>query len=154
MFRNSSEVLRTAIGLWRFAVGVGHADELLAAVDPQAAYVLVEFGNPSRGWHDAPVLIGGEASPHVRRVRNLHFDLLVTGTELAALGALMRREHDGSLTCYQFKEKPRADFRLPDHEPARTHAMQGQGGAPAGAASSRRRVCSCPGLTPDLGHAG
>ena len=123
----SRDVVQTDFGLWRLGVGVGHADELLAAVDPQAAHVIVECGNPSLGWHNAPVLIGNEAAPQVRRVRGLHFDLLVTGTELAALGPLMRDEHDGSLTCYQLKEKPKADFRLPDQEPARTHAMRGQG---------------------------
>ena len=127
MTRYPSDVVQTATGLWRLGVGVGHADELLAAVDPQAAYVVVECGNPGRGWHDAPVRIGDEAAPQVRRVRGLHFDLLVAGAELTALGSLMRREHDGSLTCYQFEEEPKADFRLPDREPARTHAMRGQG---------------------------
>lgn len=123
----SYEVALTATGLWRLAVGIGHADELLAAVDPAAAFVLVECGNPSRGWHNAAVTIGDEVAPQVRRVRSLRFDLLVDGTQLPELGPLLRREHDGSLTCYQFAQEPAADFRLPDNEPARTHAMRGQG---------------------------
>jgi len=105
----------------------GHADELLAALDPDVSFVVIECGDPSLGWHDALVAIGEEVTPRLRRVRNLAFDLLVNPSEAASLGPLVRTEHDGSLRCYQLNAEPRSGFRLPDVGHGRAEAMRGFG---------------------------
>jgi len=101
----------------------GRADHLLAALDPEAAHVVVLCGDPGRGWRDLAVDIGTEERPTVRRVRRVSFELLVTGAEAAELGPHLRAEHDGSLHCYQFAALPDDGLHLPLAVP-RQHLAQ------------------------------
>lgn len=108
----------------------GHADELLSALDPDSPFVLIECGDPSRGWHDALVTIGPESSPSSRLVRNVSFDVLVTPADAAGLGPLLRAEHDGQLRAVQLMREPSAHFRLPAADRGLAQANEWTGGSP------------------------
>ena len=116
-------------GLWRTSVWPGHADVLLSALDPGAGFVLIETWDGIPGWHDALVTIGAAQEPRTRLVRHHRFDLLVTPTEAIEIGQQLRSQGiaGGGLGCYQFPERPRPDFRLPEDARARADAMRGQG---------------------------
>jgi hypothetical protein len=114
-------------GLWSVGVFPGHADELLGALDPTVPFVLIECGNPRRGWHDALVTIGPESSPVSRRVRNVSFDVLTTPAEASGLGPLLRADHDGRLRAIQLTRQPSAHFRLPMVDRGLARAMRGLG---------------------------
>lgn len=126
---NVSEPHQVESGLWCITVDVGHADDLLAALDPDHAFVLIETWDGDPDWHEVVVSAGGADSPRTRFVRRHSFDLLVTPAEAVEIGVHLRNEGvaGGGLSCYQFRQPPKATFRLPDSAKGHADALHGQG---------------------------
>lgn len=116
-------------GLWCVAVHPGHADLLLAALDAAMSFVLIESWDGISDWHEAVVRIGADAEPRLRVVRRLSFDLLVAPSEAAEIGGQLRElgVAGGGLLCHQFRQRPHANFHMPDSGKARADAARGQG---------------------------
>jgi hypothetical protein len=92
--------------VWSFAVFLGHADELMAALNPVLDVVVVEDasgGGP--GWYDAQVALGGEPTT-THRVRGVTFDLLVTPSRALEVGPSLRTSGSGQLFCWQAARLP------------------------------------------------
>ena len=123
------EVLQNDHGLWHTLLPSARADNLLGALDPDAMFVLIETWDGNWDWHEATVSVGPQDEPRTRLVRHHRFDLLVTAAEALEIGRHFhaRRIDGGGLGCYQFRQRPRADFRLPDSPRGRADAMRGQG---------------------------
>lgn len=121
-----SEVSLNPGGAWHFSAYPGRADLLLAALDPTAAYVLIETYDGVHGWHEAFVSISPTEPPKRRLVRRLAFELLVDPTEAAEIGSHLHETGRGFM-MYQFRQQPRADFHLPDCPKGRADAMRGHG---------------------------
>ena len=120
-------------GMWQTTVWPGRADVLLSALDPDWPFVLIETGDGNSDWHEATVSVGPQDRPRLRLVRHHRFDLLVTPAEAIEIGRHLHAQGvgGGGLGCYQFRQRPRATFRLPDYSRprprARADAMRGQG---------------------------
>ena len=116
-------------GLWWSSVWPGRADVLLAALNPDSAYVLIETWDGKRDWHEAVVSVGVGEEPRTRVVRHHGFDVLVSPQEATAIGRHLHAQGlvGGGFICYQFRQRPRASFRLPDYPQGRADAMRGQG---------------------------
>ena len=118
-------------GLWQTTVWPGRADVLLSALDPDWPFVLIETWDGNSDWHEATVSVGPQDQPRLRLVRHHRFDLLVTPAEAIAIGRHLHAQSvgGGGLGCYQFRQRPRATFRLPDYSRprGRADAMRGQG---------------------------
>ena len=112
-----------AAGIWSFAVFPGHADELMAALDPALKAVVFEDASDGiAGWHDAAVRLGGEP-PTTHQVRGLAFDLLLTPSQAQEVGGLLRRSAASGVFCWQAATLPRdRHFRLSDK---RNRGMRG-----------------------------
>jgi hypothetical protein len=123
------EVHQRDDGLWRVAVWPGRADVLLGPLDSDWPFVLIETWDGNPGWHEATVSVGAHDEPRLRLVRHHRFDLLVTPAEAIEIGRHLHAQGPagGGLVCYQFRERPRAGFRLPDDPRGRADAMRGQG---------------------------
>ena len=115
-------------GLWQAAVNPGHADVLLGALDPHLPYVLIETWDGESDWHEATVSVGPDDQPRSRVVRRHRFDLLVSPAEAIEIGAHLRAQglSGGGLGCFQFRQRPRSTFRLPDASRSRADAIRGQ----------------------------
>ena len=123
------EVQQDKNGLWWSSVWPGRADVLLAALDPDCAYALIETWDGDRDWHEAVVSVGVGEEPRTRVVRHHRFDVLVSPKEATAIGRHLHAQGlaGGGFGCYQFRHRPRASFRLPDDPQGRADAMRGQG---------------------------
>jgi hypothetical protein len=122
-------VVQSEYGLWRVAVTAGQADLLLAALDPDLPFVVIETWDGDPGWHEATVRVGATGELRTRTVRRNSFDLLLSPKEAVEIGQYLRVQgvSGGGLTCYQFRARPRSDFRLPAQPKARSDAMRGLG---------------------------
>jgi hypothetical protein len=80
------EVRQGENGVWRSSVWPGRADVLLAALNPDCAYVLIETWDGDRDWHEAVVSVGIGEEPRTRVVRKHRFDALVSPEEATAIG--------------------------------------------------------------------
>lgn len=116
-------------GVWRSSVWPGRADVLLAALNPDSAYVLIETWDGDRDWHEAVVSVGVGEEPRTRVVRKHRFDVLVSPEEATAIGRHLHAQgvSGRGFRCYQFRQRPRADFRLPHYPQGCADAMRGQG---------------------------
>jgi hypothetical protein len=115
-------------GLWRVSVYPGHADVLLGALRTDWLFVLIETWDGQTDWHEAIVSVGTNDDPQPRLVRHHSFDLLVTPADASQIGTHLRAQglSGGGLGAYQFRERPRSNFRLPDWSRGRADAMRGQ----------------------------
>lgn len=128
---NIRDVYQDDGGLWRTDVWPARADVLLSALDPDWPFVLIETWDGNSDWHEATVSVGPQDAPRPRLVRHHRFDLLVSPAEAIEIGRHLHAERadGGGLGCYQFRQRPRATFRLPDYSRprARADAMRGHG---------------------------
>jgi hypothetical protein len=99
---------------------------LLSALDPDWPFVLIETRDGNSDWHEATVSVGPQDQPRLRLVRHHRFDLLVTPAEAIEIGRHLHAQGvgGGRLGCYQFRQRPRATFRLPDYSRPRADAMR------------------------------
>ena len=123
-----SDPYENGAGLWCASVWPGHADQLLRGLDPALPFVLIETWDGQPGWHEATVSVGPNEVPRPRTVRQHGFELLVTPAEAIEIGAHLRAQglSGGGLGCFQFRDRPRDTFRLPDYSTGRADAMRGQ----------------------------
>lgn len=114
--------------LWCASVFPGRADLLLEGLDPAFPFVLIETWDGQRDWHEATVSVGRDEAPRRRIVRYHRFDVLVSPAEAVEIGAHLHAQglSGGGLGCFQFRERPRATFRLPEWSKGRADAMRGQ----------------------------
>lgn len=124
---NLGALTRDEGGLRRASVWPGHSDVLLAALDPEAAFVLIETWDGNSDWHEAQVSVAVGDEPRTRLVRHHSFDLLVTPEEAIEVGLSLRAQGktSGGLECHQFRQRPRPEFHLPGNPRARADAMRG-----------------------------
>lgn len=124
-----SEPSRQGDGLWCISIHPGHADELLAALDPELPFVLIETWDGLADWHEAVVSVGPDDEARPRLVRRHSFDLLVSPGEAYEVGVHLRAQGlaGGGFGCFQFRERPTSEFRLPASPEGRRSAMQRQG---------------------------
>jgi hypothetical protein len=115
--------------LWCASAYPGHADLLLGGLDPAFPFVLIETWDDQSDWHEAIVSVGLDEQPRRRIVRHHRFDVLVTPAEAIEIGAHLHAQglKGGGLGCFQFRQRPRATFRLPEWSEGRANAMRGQG---------------------------
>lgn len=102
---------------------------LLGGLDPAWPFVLVETWDGQSDWHEAVVGVGPHELPRRRTVRRHQFDVLVDPAEAREIGVQIRAQGTagGGFACFQFRERPRASFRLPEWSRGRADAMRGQG---------------------------
>jgi len=113
-------------GSWRGSVYPARAAHLLAALDPTAGFVVIETYDGVNGWHESIVSVSPDEEPRRRLVRHHSFELLVDPVEAAEIGRHLSASGRGFM-AYQFRDRPPAQFDLPEHPKGRAEAMRGQG---------------------------